>query len=266
MDDRPFGVKADPDQLGKTLKGLVKNEAETTPAGGRIVVRTETGRRPATETVGSQQYACLSVTDTGCGVPAENLRRVFEPFFSTKPTGAGGGLGLSMVYGFIKQSGGEIEFESEEGVGTTVRLYFPTAAAALDVPSLQANELGGSGSAKLILVVDDDTAVRRVVVAQLSSLGYQTLEASGGAEALRLLAGAPHVQLVFTDVLMPGMNGLELGREIKARRPDLRVLYTSGFTGGFEAEGGDLPHERFIAKPYRAQDLAKKVEQVLAAA
>ncbi|MBW3560337.1 MAG: response regulator [Proteobacteria bacterium] len=257
-------VKTDPAQLEKALKNLVMNAAEAMPLGGRVVVQIGPDRRLAMDDA-AQRYACLSVSDEGCGVPADQLTSVFEPFFSTKPTGTGGGLGLSMVHGFVKQSGGEIEFMSEEGAGTTVRLYFPkTETPALSGPTTKA--VPGTGSSRVVLVVDDDASVRASVVAQLSSLGYATIEAADGVEALQRVAEAPHIDLVFTDILMPGLSGAELGREIAIGRPDLRVLYTSGFVGGSASDGTELPADQFLAKPYRKQDLKLKMDQVLAAA
>jgi CheY-like chemotaxis protein len=192
---------------------------------------------------------------------------VFEPFFTTKAPGKGSGLGLSMVYGFMKQSGGHVKIYSEVGHGTVVRLYFPrtgtaaTASAAPEAPAAPATAAHG----ELILVVEDNADVRRTAVAQLRDLGYRTLEAASGKEALVQLNGAHDIALIFTDIVMPGgMTGWELGMAVKALRPDLPVLYTSGFSeSSVQDDRAHLANRQFLPKPYRKRELAQKLQQLL---
>jgi CheY-like chemotaxis protein len=193
---------------------------------------------------------------------------VFEPFFTTKGTGKGTGLGLSMVYGFVKQSNGHVDLYSEVGHGTTVKLYLPRIeeeASASVTPAPAAAVPGGN---ERILVVEDDALVRNYVVAQLQSLGYRTLSAGSGVEALALVDGGAEFDLLFTDVIMPGgMNGRQLAHEAVKRRPSLSVLYTSGYTDSAMVHQGRLePGVALLNKPYRKAELAKKIREVLAMA
>ena len=203
--------------------------------------------------------------DTGAGIPAALLERVFDPFFTTKEVGKGTGLGLSMVFGFIKQSGGHIKIYSEEGHGTSVKMYLPratglnqTAAEAL----IAANVEGGN---EAVLVVEDDSMVRRYVVTQIQSLGYATHEAANAADALKIL-GAETIDLLFTDVIMPGtMNGRQLVEEALKRQPSLKVLYTSGYTENAIVHHGRLDSGvLLLAKPYRKSELARMLRLALA--
>ena len=258
-------VNIDPAQFRKALEGLVTNSVEAMPAGGRILIRTEASRGAAAANGKSRHEVSVWISDTGAGIAAENLDRVFEPFFSTKAGASRGGLGMSMVYGFVKQCGGHVEVLSKVGYGTTVCLSFPLAKETKP-PRLKPAQAGASDhSAKLILVVDDDEAVRSTVAAQLFSLGYRTAQAVDGRDALRQVDRNPNISLVLTDLMMPGMNGFELGRELSARSRSLQILYTSGFTREAVA-GYDVPPERFLAKPYRKKDLAQKLQHLLMAA
>ena len=177
------------------------------------------------------QYVVIVVTDTGTGIPPDVIDRVFEPFFTTKEVGKGSGLGLSMVYGFVKQSGGHIRVYSELGEGTAIKMYFPRSRIKQEViVTLPAGRklIGGT---ETILVVEDDDAVRQHVTAQLQGLGYQVLEAATGAEAMDVLDQSPAVDLLFTDVVMPGgMGGRDLADAARKLRPSLKVLFTSGYT------------------------------------
>src|SRR5258708_39586568 len=208
----------------------------------------------------------IAVSDTGAGIPAALLERVFDPFFTTKEVGKGTGLGLSMVFGFIKQSGGHIKIYSEEGHGTSVKMYLPratglnqTAAEAL----ISANIEGGS---EVVLVVEDDALVRRYVTTQIESLGYTTLEASNAAEALNIVDTAGMIDLLFTDVIMPGtLNGRQLVDEALNRRPTLKTLFTSGYTENAIVHHGRLDSGvLLLAKPYRKSELARMIRLALA--
>jgi CheY-like chemotaxis protein len=193
---------------------------------------------------------------------------VFEPFFTTKEVGKGSGLGLSMVYGFVKQSGGHIKIYSEEGHGTTVRIYFPCTAGPPLQPSESAAAEPIDGGNETILVVEDDMLVRNYVVARLQALGYATVAAPNATEALAIIDRDAAIDLLFTDIVMPGaMNGRQLVEEALKRRPSLRVLYTSGYTEKAIVHHGRLDvGVMLLAKPYRKSDLARMVRAALVAA
>jgi CheY-like chemotaxis protein len=203
-------------------------------------------------------YVVIEVTDTGTGIPNAILDRIFEPFFSTKETGQGTGLGLSMVFGFAKQSGGNIEVHSEEGRGTKFRIYLPRAEAGALAAS-PADKPQSPGGDETILCVEDDASVRAYVIAQLESLGYKVLVASDAAEALAIADAGAEFDLLFTDIVMPGkMNGRHLAEAMALRRPALRVLFTSGYTYGALAQHGRVaPGVRLLVKPYRRAELAR---------
>jgi CheY-like chemotaxis protein len=213
-----------------------------------------------------RSYALVRVADQGAGMDAETLAHIYDPFFTTKAPGEGTGLGLSMVYGFLRQSHGHIKIYSEPGVGTTVRLYLPRAEAgaepqaAAETPSAPA-----AGGGERILVVEDNPDVRRVVLTQLEGLGYQTIEAEHAEAALDLLKQGTAVDLLFTDIVMPGrMNGIDLARTARTLKPGLKVLLTSGFAKA-AIDGGAPPADfkELLSKPYRRAELAEKLRSVL---
>jgi CheY-like chemotaxis protein len=207
------------------------------------------------------EYVTISLGDTGRGIAGPDLHKVFDPFFTTKEVGKGTGLGLSMVYGFVKQSGGHIAIESEKGRGTTVWIYLPKAEGAIvPVADQRISESPKGGHGK-ILVVEDDSLVRAYVVAQIQSLGYTTLAAGNAQEALSVLRSSDPVNLLFTDVVMPGsMNGRELSIEALKLRPTLKVLFTSGYTENAIDQDGRLdPGVLLLAKPYSRADLARMI-------
>jgi PAS domain S-box-containing protein len=268
-------IETDPAQVESALANLAINARDAMPNGGRLTIETANTTLDAAYAAENPDaapgdYVMLAVTDTGTGIAPEDLGRVFEPFFTTKGPGKGSGLGLSMVYGFMKQSGGHIKIYSEVGHGTVVRLYFPrtgTAAAASAAPEAAApQETAAHG--ELILVVEDNADVRRTAVSQLRDLGYRTLEAANGKEALARLNGDSHIALVFTDIVMPGgMTGWELGAAVKAVRPDLPILYTSGFSeSSVQDDRAHAASRQFLPKPYRKRDLAQKLQQLLSEA
>jgi CheY-like chemotaxis protein len=209
----------------------------------------------------------LAVTDTGTGMPPEVMEHAFEPFFTTKEVGKGTGLGLSMIYGFAKQSRGHVKIYSEVGHGTTVRLYLPrrhTAAGAAAAP-IHAAVIEHPRGGETVLVVEDDTDVRSYVVAQLRDLGYRVLEAADGPQAQKILDQDAPIDLLFTDVVMPGgMTGRALVDYAKRRRSDLKTLFTSGYTENSITHQGKLnPGVHFLPKPFRRQELALKVREAL---
>jgi CheY-like chemotaxis protein len=210
------------------------------------------------------QYVMVAVTDTGCGIPADLIEQVFEPFFTTKPEGQGTGLGLSMVYGFVKQSGGHIKIYSEVGHGTTVRLYLPRAREQEDVATDV--EVGpATGGTETILVVEDDDGVRGTVVDMLSDLGYRVLKARDALSALAIVESGVPIDLLFTDVVMPGvMRSPELARKARERLPNIAVLFTSGYTENAIVHGGRLDEGiDLLSKPYTREAMARKIRHVL---
>ena len=263
-------VAVDAAQLEAAVTNLAINARDAMPHGGQLTVAARNAvldADPAQQDGGGAagDYLLIEISDTGCGMSAETLTRAFEPFFTTKPVGRGTGLGLSMVYGFIKQSGGQIKIYSEVGLGTTVRLYLPRAdrAAAADAAAPSAAPMPGGD--ETVLVVEDNADVRRTVERQLTGLGYRVLAAGHGPAALALLETGQRVDLLFTDVVMPeGMNGFELATAARRLRPGLKVLLTSGFPGSTLTLPAALPAATgLLGKPYRRQDLARMVRAAL---
>jgi CheY-like chemotaxis protein len=212
-------------------------------------------------------YVAIEMADNGIGMPPELLEHIFEPFFTTKAPGQGTGLGLSMVYGFIKQSGGHINAYSEVGHGTVFRLFLPltkSAAAQLGAQTMAPRAARSAGN-EVILAVEDNPDIRATVVRQLCDLGYRVHEADSAAAALQILDSAAPIDLLFTDMLMPsGLNGKELALKARAMRAGLKVLFTSGFLGTSANRGAQLePGDVLLSKPYHKHDLAKAVEDAL---
>jgi len=210
-------------------------------------------------------YVLIAVSDTGSGIPAALLPKVFDPFFTTKEVGKGTGLGLSMVFGFVKQSGGHIKIYSEEGHGTTVKIYLPRATGLGQTAAEASATALVEGGTETILVVEDDAMVRNYVIAQIKSLGYTTFEAANATEALKVIDQNPAIDLLFTDVIMPGpMNGRMLVDEALRRRPALKTLYTSGYTENAIVHHGRLDSGvLLLAKPYRKSELARMIRMAL---
>ncbi|MFK3737551.1 hybrid sensor histidine kinase/response regulator [Massilia sp. TN1-12] len=211
------------------------------------------------------QYVLLAVTDTGTGMEPDVLRQAFEPFFSTKEEGKGTGLGLSMVYGFVKQSGGHVKIYSEPGQGTTVKIYLPRTTAAEDALGPVEPQQPAVGGTETILVAEDDEAVRTTVVEMLTELGYRVLKASDAASALAVVESGVQIDVLFTDVVMPGLlRSPELARMARERLPNLAVLFTSGYTENAIVHGGRLdPGVELLGKPYTRESLARRIRQVL---
>jgi CheY-like chemotaxis protein len=261
----------DPGQLENALLNLVINARDAMPNGGTVTIdisnavidshyaQLQSGLRQG-------RYALIAVTDNGTGMSAEVRDRAFDPFFTTKPVGAGTGLGLSMVYGFVKQSGGHVQIYSELGKGTTVRMYLPRAAES-DVAAPQPAEVSaGSFPAKgeRVLVVEDDPRVRRITVDRLNALGYDVVEAENGPAALEKLDGHEPIDLLFTDMVMPGgMSGSGLAELARQRVPGLKVLFTSGYAEPEVIRKGSIKGSDWLGKPYTALELARKLREVL---
>ena len=263
-------VLIDPAQLSAAIANLATNARDAMPKGGRLTIETKNTHLDAdyaalnTE-VKPGDYVLLEVSDTGTGMSAETLTQVFEPFFTTKAVGRGTGLGLSMVFGFVKQSKGHIKIYSELGHGTIVRLYLPRAEQGPAVAAPAADITPSPAAHESILVVEDDAEVRRIVTKQIAELGYSVIEAQAPKEALaRLKDPQTRIDLLFTDLVMPGgMNGHELARAAIAERPSLTVLFTSGYSDSALRSDEKLKEdEHFLSKPYRKQDLARKLQEI----
>jgi signal transduction histidine kinase len=262
----------DPSQLTNAILNLALNARDAMADGGKLTIETgnivlDEGYASMNSEVIAGDYVMVAVTDSGHGIPAGILNNVFEPFFTTKDVNKGSGLGLSMVYGFVKQSNGHIKIYSEEGHGTTVRIYLPQVAGAAEQVELPASTPGIEGGHETILVVEDDHLVRAFVVSQIKSLGYLTLMAANAAEALIAIDGPEQIDLLFTDMIMPGsMNGRQLADEALRRRASLKILFTSGYSNEAIIHHGHLDAGvLLLAKPYRRSDLARMIRAALAA-
>jgi signal transduction histidine kinase/CheY-like chemotaxis protein/CHASE3 domain sensor protein len=264
LEQGPMTSHIDPSRLTNAVLNMAINARDAMPNGGKLLLETrrvdlDEAYAQANPDVRPGPYVMLAVSDTGTGMPPDVQEKAFEPFFTTKEVGKGSGLGLSMVYGFVKQSGGHIKIYSEQGHGTTIKLYLPpgegTAEAAAMAPPL------APGGAETIFVVEDDSLVRNFVTAQLQSLGYRTIAASDSRSALDLIESGEDFDLLFTDIVMPGgMSGRELAEIAATIRPDLKVLYTSGYTDNAIVHQGKLDDGvLLLTKPYRRHQLAEMV-------
>jgi PAS domain S-box-containing protein len=258
----------DPTQVDDALVNLAINARDAMPDGGTLTIETQNvsldedyAAHHVEVTPGD--YVMLAVSDTGTGMPPDVIARAFEPFFTTKEEGRGTGLGLSQVFGWIKQSGGHIKVYSEVGHGTTIKLYLPKSKARSADKDAEP-EVSTPNGDETILVVEDNPNVRKTVIRQLHDLGYKTVEVDGGARALRLVKDGLAFDLLLTDVVMPGgITGYQLAEELRSDRPDLKVLFTSGYTDLAAASGHSARKDPLLSKPYRKQDLGRAVRAVL---
>lgn len=268
---RAWPIDIDRNQMETALLNLAVNARDAMPEGGQLTIETanvylDEAYVAVTPELQPGQYVSISVSDTGCGMRPEILERVFEPFFTTKEVGRGTGLGLSQVYGFIKQSGGHVRVYSEPAQGTTVRLYLPRHLGEIAAPQpdhTQQQPLRANG--EVVLVVEDDAQVRAHTTEVLRELGYHVLEAEDARQALRISAAAERIDLLFTDVVLPGgRSGRQLAEALLAQRPGTKVLYTTGYARNAIVHHGRLdPGTALITKPFAMQDLAVKVWTVL---
>jgi PAS domain S-box-containing protein len=270
--DNLAAARADPNQIEQVIMNLAINARDAMPEGGTVTI--ETRNATLDDNYAAQhvavvpgEYVMLAVSDTGCGMDAKTQSRIFEPFFTTKPPGRGTGLGLSTVYGIVKQSGGNIWLYSEPGKGTTFKIYLPAIAAVPEdigkvAPAEAAPRRGGT-----VLVVEDDEQLRRLTHRALASQGYTVLEADRGSTALDIARRHKgHIDLLLTDVIMPDTNGRKLAETMRAARPELRVLYMSGYPDGAIASHGMLePGVAYLAKPFTTEAVARRVREVLEA-
>ena len=270
--DGLWSVWVDGHQLENAILNLAVNARDAMEGEGRLLISTGNVTLAAGEIgeAAAGDYVCLSVVDDGCGMPAEVRERVFEPFFTTKPVGKGTGLGLSQIFGFVRQSGGEIAIDSVPGAGTAVSLYLPRYDGQVETVALPAEEdmapvtplPPAAEQSPTILVVEDDPRVLRATMDGLAELGQRAVSCPGGDEALALLAESPGISLLITDVLMPGMTGPELARRAVALYPHLSVLFVTGYVGD-AGEAGDLASHAILRKPFTLAALERAVGQAL---
>ncbi|MBD0701834.1 MAG: response regulator [Pseudomonas rhizophila] len=270
LDDQLWIAEADPNQLESALLNLVLNARDAMPDGGQLVVKTLNQHLDADFTqaytnLEPGDYVVLSVQDSGCGMPEAVINRAFDPFFTTKPIGQGTGLGLSMIYGFSKQSRGHVTIDSEVGKGTTVSLYLPRfVGEEVHEPRVDTQHAPYAQDGETVLIVEDDPAVRVLVSAVLSELGYAFVEAADADGAVPILQSSQRIDLLISDVGLPGMNGrqlAEIGRQI---RPDLRVLFITGYAEHAAVRGGFLdPGMQMITKPFTFDLLTAKVREMI---
>jgi signal transduction histidine kinase len=266
---------ADANQMESALLNVCLNARDAMADGGRLTI--ETANTYLDEDYAQQfgdvrpgQYVQISVSDTGAGISPEIIQHVFEPFFTTKDSGEGTGLGLAMVHGLVKQSGGHIRIYSEVGVGTAIKIYLPRFATAQEIASApkatppENIPLPRARSDETILVVEDNQGVREYAVSSLQELGYRVVEAGNATDAMKIISTTPDIALLFTDVVLPGMNGRELAKTALDARPGLAVLYTTGYTPNAIIHHGRLdPDVHLLSKPYSQQSLGRKVRELL---
>jgi signal transduction histidine kinase len=264
-------VNVDRSQFEAAVLNLVVNARDALPKGGRVTIATanavvDDSAADEDSDVAPGRYAVLMVSDNGIGIAPSALPHVFEPFFTTKEVGKGSGLGLSQVYGFATESAGHVRIDSRIGRGTTVRLYLPTCtehqAENESQPAAAIPKLSGSGT---VLVVDDDESVLETAKETVADLGYRVIAAHNGREALQILKGSDNVDLLFSDIVMPGgINGIQLAEEARRLQPSLKVLLTSGYTAAALREKHSLPKEfPVLGKPYRREQLATNLHAIL---
>ncbi len=266
-----WATACDPNQLENALLNLVINARDAMPKGGKLTI--ETGNSHIDDAyvarqrdVTPGQYVCICVTDTGTGMGPEVMARAFEPFFTTKPIGQGTGLGLSMIYGFAKQSRGHVKIYSELEKGTTVKIYLPRYGGddLVEVEAAQQAPTQRSETGETILVVEDEPVVRSVIVELLNDLGYRTLEASDGPSGAKVLDSQLRIDLLVTDVGLPGLNGRQLADQARETRPGLKVLFITGYAENAAIASGFLePGMAMITKPFAVEALARKVGAML---
>jgi CheY-like chemotaxis protein len=262
-------VKADPGQIEQVLVNLAVNARDAMPEGGKLTIETaevdlDEGYARARLDIEPGRYVLLAVSDTGNGIDPEVMDRIFDPFFTTKERGRGTGLGLSTVHGIVKQSDGHVEVYSEPGHGTTFKVYLPRVDDPAESRTAQRSAPGHYRGDETVLLVEDEESIRRVVCESLRKNGYTVLEAENGPQAIAICEGHRRIDLLITDVIMPGMNGSELVQHVRSLRPDLPVLFMSGYTDRA------LVHQRlrdadaaFLQKPFTPSLLAAKVRELL---
>jgi two-component system cell cycle sensor histidine kinase/response regulator CckA len=268
LDPEIGNIKADPNHIEQAMVNLTVNSRDAMPSGGRISIETKNAYLDDNYArthlgVRTGAFVMIAVSDTGHGMDAATRRRIFEPFFTTKERGKGTGLGLATVYGMVKQAGGDIWVYSELSKGSTFKLYFPRVGDA--VTEALAPEPAALGGHETVLVVEDEKAVRDLTVRLLTQLGYQVLSADGGKEALEISrTHAEKIDLLITDMVMPGMNGRQVAQALREQRPGISVLYVSGYTENTVLDRGVLdPGVDFLAKPFSRDVMGLRVREIL---
>jgi len=263
-------LEADANQLENAILNVAINARDAMLEGGKLTIETantflDDNYVTQHSEITSGQYVMIAISDSGVGMDAATMARAFDPFFTTKPAGTGTGLGLSQVFGFVKQSGGHIKIYSEIGAGTTVKIYFPRSVSRAEAENKPAVPTFRGGSpTEVILVVEDDPLMRKMSTEALRELGYTAVHSSSAIQALKILGDREDIILLFTDIVMPEVNGKKLADEAVRRRPELKVLYTTGYTHNAIVHGGVLdPGVQLISKPFTLEQLANKVRLVL---
>jgi CheY-like chemotaxis protein len=262
-------ARVDAAQLESALINLAINARDAMPEGGRITIETANkwlDERAALEReLTPGQYLSICVTDTGAGISKEIVERIFDPFFTTKPIGEGTGLGLSMVHGFVRQSGGQVRVYSEFGEGTTMCLYLPRYVGEVPADVAKSPVIPEYGSGETVLIVDDEPTVRMLMSDVLAEAGYAVLDAQDGPAAVRILQSDKRIDLLITDVGLPGgMNGRQVADAARSTRPGLKVLFVTGFAENAAVGNGHLPPGmEVITKPFQVADLATKVSEII---
>jgi CheY-like chemotaxis protein len=264
-------TKCDPNQLESAILNLAINARDAMPHGGKLTIETCNAHLDSLyaarqRDVRPGQYVCICVTDTGVGMDAETIQRAFEPFFTTKPIGQGTGLGLSMIYGFAQQSQGYAKIYSEVGKGTTFKLYLPRfrgeAESEEELPQFSNAHLAERG--ETVLVVEDEPVVRGLIVEVLSDLGYRAIEAADGQQGVDALHSRRRIDLLITDIGLPGINGRQVADAGRARRPDLKVLFMTGYAENAALASGFLePGMAMITKPFAMEHLATRIREII---
>ena len=269
-DDHPVHLRADPAQLEQVIMNLVVNARDAMPSGGNLSVEISHAHLDAdycshVPDIRPGDYACIAVSDTGCGMSQEVLSRTFEPFFTTKESGKGTGLGLATVYGIVKQSGGNITVYSEVGHGTTFKVYLPSSGEAATEPETAASEGLVPSGTETILYVEDEDSLREVTAEYLRKKGYTVLTASAPAEVFKITeSSASSIDLLLTDVILPGSSGVQLAQRLAANHPQMRVLYVSGYTADAIVHyGSHNPGFAFVSKPFSLPALARRIRAIL---
>jgi CheY-like chemotaxis protein len=268
--EKLWSTLCDPNQLESGLLNLAINARDAMPEGGRMMIKTKNARLDGVlennPSLSPGDYICIEVSDTGTGMTAEVAARAFDPFFTTKPIGQGTGLGLSMIYGFARQSNGHVAIDSTPGHGTSVKVYLPryVGDAAADAASLDMIAQH-QASGETVLVVEDEPVVRSVVLELLEEQGYRTLEAVDGPSGLHLLGRNDRIDLLVTDVGLPGMNGLELGDQARELRPELKILFITGYADNVAMARGFLkPGMDMMTKPFDGEKFLQRVRDMIA--
>ncbi len=260
----------DPNQLGQVLINLMVNAGDAMPSGGTISLETANvslaeGMEGGPDQVPAGEYVCISVSDTGYGISKELVTKVFEPFFSTKDKAEASGLGLSLVYGIVTQAGGKVSVYSEPRIGSTFKVYLPTVEGSVELPTRQPRRRPARLRDEVVLLAEDDTEVRMAVAKMLQHVGFNVLHASSGTDALkRCRSHEGRLDLLLTDVVMPGMSGRELAIHVQTARPDIRIVYMSGYSDDMIGRHGILQvDDNYLQKPFTSTALIEKIEQVL---